>query len=409
MKFFYSLLNLPPTNLLAFALVIPTYITFFIGKEPLMQGLAFSLYLIPLGVAVVGKRMTLPSFKLSAFWAIFLCAWIVPSLINAYGSHLESDLVRLPVLFFHVTILTALVFIFYDFLKSDPQKQLHTLLRTMFWVMLPMALLILLKVCYIKYYQMGTPRPSPFGIHPTIAAEVMFTFLICATQARQRTMRWTGYLLAITTIFMVEGRGALISCYIVLIMTYGYPWLRKNLNSKACWVGLGSTFIIITTFPTELLVMLQKLTMFDIRSGLSGRETMWLLGLDSIMAHPWTGLGFWVNPMGYSIPEHFPFYATLNHPQWVIHNAFIRIATENGLALTAIIIGTGLGATIKLHQNKNALGLALVLAVTFYLCFATRHLTLNLMNVMLYATLLMAWMPTHSLVRTHAKRTRKKA
>ena len=30
MKFFYSLLNLPPTNLLAFALVIPTYITFFL-------------------------------------------------------------------------------------------------------------------------------------------------------------------------------------------------------------------------------------------------------------------------------------------------------------------------------------------------------------------------------------------
>ena len=65
--------------------------------------------------------------------------------------------------------------------------------------------------------------------------------------------------------------------------------------------------------------------------------------------------------------------------------------------------------TIKLHQNKNALGLALVLAVTFYLCFATRHLTLNLMNVMLYATLLMAWMPPKQLARTHAKRTRKKA
>lgn len=409
MNFFYSLINVPPTNLLAFALVIPTYITFFIGKEPLMQGLAFSLYLIPLGVAVVGKRITLPSFKLSAFWVIFLFAWIVPSLINGYGSHLESDLVRLPVLFFHTTILTALVFIFYDFLKSDPQKQLQSLLSTMFWVMLPMALLIFLKVCYLKYFAIGPPRPSPFGIHPTIAAEVLFTFLICATQARQGTMRWVGYLLAIATIFMVQGRGALISCYIVLIMIYGYPWLRKNHNAKACWAGLGSAFIIIATFPSEFTLLLQKLTMFDIRSGFTGRETMWLLGLDSIMAHPWTGLGFWVNPMGYSIPEHFPFYATLNHPEWVIHNAFIRIATENGLALTAIIIGTGLGATIKLYQSKNVIGLALVLAVTFYLCFATRHLTLNLMNVMLYATLLMAWIPPQSLARTNAKRTRKRA
>ena len=408
MKFFYSLLNLPPTNLLAFALVIPTYITFFIGKEPLMQGLAFSLYLIPLGLAVVGKRITLPPFKLSAFWAIFLCAWIVPSLINAYGSHLESDLVRLPVLFFHVTILTALVFILHDFLKNEPEKQLRTLLGMMFWVILPMALLITLKTLYLVGHNPSI-RPSPFGIQPNVAGEMMLVALLCATQIRQTSVKWLAYALTIGTCYLLQTRGGLLASYLALIVMYGYPCLRNNLNAKASWLGLGSAFIIIVTFPSEFTVLLQKLTMFDIRSGLSGREAMWLLGLDSIMAHPWKGLGFWVNPMGYSIPENLGTWARLGSPGLEIHNAFIRIATENGLALTIIIIGTGLGATIKLHQNKNALGLALVLAVTFYLCFATRHLTLNLMNVMLYATLLMAWMPTHSLVRTHAKRTRKKA
>jgi len=239
MKWFYSLLNVPPTTLLAFALVIPTYITFFIGKEPLMQGLAFSLYLIPLGVAVVGKRITLPPFKLSAFWAIFLCAWIVPSLINAYGSHLESDLVRLPVLFFHVTILTALVFILHDFLKNDPKKQLRTLLGMMFWVILPMALLITLKTLYLVGHNPSI-RPSPFGIHPNVAGEVMFVALLCATQIRQTSVKWLAYALTIGTCYLLQTRGGLLASYLALIVMYGYPLVTKmNRKKKATFVVGG--------------------------------------------------------------------------------------------------------------------------------------------------------------------------
>ena len=38
---------------------------------------------------------------------------------------------------------------------------------------------------------------------------------------------------------MVEGRGALISCYIVLIMTYGYPMAKKKSQLKGMLGRVG--------------------------------------------------------------------------------------------------------------------------------------------------------------------------
>lgn len=399
-KMYYIALNSPPTKLLAFALVVPTYITFFIGWEPLLQGLAFSLYLIPLGINLIAKRMTLPTFKFIIFWVIFLGAWIVPSLINAYGSHLESDLVRLPVLFFHTIILTALVFILYNFLRGNPEKQLCELIRTMFWVMLPMALLILLKTFYLECLE-ASNRPSPFGVHPTIAAEIMFIFFVCATQVRQEIIKWTGYIIAILAIFLLEGRGALISCYLMFMIFSAYPWLRKKIHTKPFWVGLVLVSVIIAAFHHEVFLILKKICMLDIRSGLGDREVMWLFGIESIKSQPLLGLGFWVNPMGYGVPEYFHNSAELNNPAWVIHNAFIRIAAENGLILILIIIYCMLGAAIKFNQRQVHFGLAIIFSVTFYLCFSTRHLTLNLMNILLYATMLAALI-AHKPIKTLA-------
>ena len=404
MKFFYSLLNLPPTNLLAFALVIPTYITFFIGKEPLMRGLAFSLYLIPLGVAVVGKRMTLPSFKLSAFWAIFLCAWIVPSLINAYGSHLESDLVRLPVLFFHVTILTLLVVTLYHYLKPDPEKNFHQLVVTMFWALLPISLLIALKTLYLEGYN-PTLRPSPFGIHPNVAAEVMLVFLLCATQVREATVKWLAYAVTIATCYLLQSRGGLIASYLALFILYGYPLVtQKNLQKKSALAIGGLLVMGLLFFYQDLYDLILKASMLDMRTqDISGRGQVWLLGLESIMARPWTGLGFWVNPMGLSYPAHFPAWLTLGHPAFEIHNAFIRIATENGLVLLAMTLGLMGFAAHRLHRDKNYPELATLMSVTFFLCFATRHLTLNLMNVLLYMVILKATLPSNPIKRSKRK------
>ena len=396
--------NIPAVTLLALALVIPTYITFFIGKEPLIQGLAFSIYALPLLVMLFRSRTLHTSGRLIFFWALFLAAWVIPSLINAAGSHLESELVRLPVLFFHVTILTLLVVTLYHYLKPDPEKNFHQLVVTMFWALLPISLLIALKTLYLEGYN-PTLRPSPFGIHPNVAAEVMLVFLLCATQVRQATVKWLAYAVTIATCYLLQSRGGLIASYLALFILYGYPLVtQKNLQKKSA-IAIGGLLVMgLLFFYQDLYDLILKASMLDMRTqDISGRGQVWLLGLESIMARPWTGLGFWVNPMGYSIPAHLPGSEMLGHPALEIHNAFIRIATENGLVLLAMTLGLMGFAAHRLHRDKNYPELATLMSVTFFLCFATRHLTLNLMNVLLYMVILKATLPSNPIKRSKRK------
>ena len=396
--------NIPAVTLLALALVIPTYITFFIGKEPLIQGLAFSIYALPLLVMLFRSRTLHTSGRLIFFWALFLAAWVIPSLINAAGSHLESELVRLPVLFFHVTILTLLVVTLYHYLKPDPEKNFHQLVVTMFWALLPISLLIALKTLYLEGYN-PTLRPSPFGIHPNVAAEVMLVFLLCATQVRQATVKWLAYAVTIATCYLLQSRGGLIASYLALFILYGYPLVtQKNLQKKSALAIGGLLVMGLLFFYQDLYDLILKASMLDMRTqDIAGRGRMWLLGLESIMARPWTGLGFWVNPMGLSVPAHFPAWATLGHPALEIHNAFIRIATENGLVLLAMTLALMGFAAHRLHRDKNYPELAALMSVTFFLCFATRHLTLNLMNVLLYMVILKATLPSNPKKRSKRK------
>ena len=396
--------NIPAVTLLALALVIPTYITFFIGKEPLIQGLAFSIYALPLLVMLFRSRTLHTSGRLIFFWALFLAAWVIPSLINAAGSHLESELVRLPVLFFHVTILTLLVVTLYHYLKLDPEKNFHQLVVTMFWALLPISLLIALKTLYLEGYN-PTLRPNPFGIHPNVAAEVMLVFLLCATQVRQATVKWLAYTVTIATCYLLQSRGGLIASYLALFILYGYPLVtQKNLQKKSA-IAIGGLLVMgLLFFYQDLYDLILKASMLDMRTqDISGRGQVWLLGLESIMARPWTGLGFWVNPMGLSYPAHFPAWLTLGHPAFEIHNAFIRIATENGLVLLAMTLGLMGFAAHRLHRDKNYPELATLMSVTFFLCFATRHLTLNLMNVLLYMVILKATLPSNPIKRSKRK------
>jgi len=396
--------NIPAVTLLALALVIPTYITFFIGKEPLIQGLAFSIYALPLLVMLFRSRTLHTSGRLIFFWALFLAAWVIPSLINAAGSHLESELVRLPVLFFHVTILTLLVVTLYHYLKPDPEKNFHQLVVTMFWALLPISLLIALKTLYLEGYN-PTLRPNPFGIHPNVAAEVMLVFLLCATQVRQATVKWLAYAVTIATCYLLQSRGGLIASYLALFILYGYPLVaQKNLQKKSTLAIGGLLVMGLLFFYQDLYDLILKASMLDMRTqDISGRGQVWLLGLESIMARPWTGLGFWVNPMGLSYPAHFPAWLTLGHPAFEIHNAFIRIATENGLVLLAMTLGLMGFAAHRLHRDKNYPELATLMSVTFFLCFATRHLTLNLMNVLLYMVILKATLPSNPKKRSKRK------
>lgn len=373
--------------ILAFALAVPTYIIFFIGKEPLMQGLAFTLYLIPITIVLIRNGIPRLSVKFWMTWLLFCALWVIPSVINSMSARLESDLVSLPILFYHVAIMTAIVIFFKAYCKDTKPINQDLLLRSIFWVLFPMALLIFCKTLYLDFQ--SDRRPFTFGIHPNVNAEIIFTFLLVSLRIPGNFIKIIAVVIAVATCYLLESRGGLISCYIALIITYILPWILPKINWKVSILFLGSCLLLSFLFFNQIISFIESFFMLDVRTkDIAGRGQFWQLAMNSIIENPFQGIGFWVNPMGYSIPEDFPSWTRLDSPWLVIHNAFIRIATENGVLLLMLVLIIIFLACFKMIKLKKFNDLALVISILFFLFFATRHLTLNLMNVLLYYVLI---------------------
>ena len=103
---------------------------------------------------------------------------------------------------------------------------------------------------------------------------------------------------------------------------------------------------------------------------------MWQLGLETIKTHPWFGIGFDVTPNYYGF--------IYNNAANTIHNMFIRIATENGLPLLLLIVLTLIFSIIRLFQSKDYFAIAVLLSVIIFHSFSTRHISINLINIIFY-------------------------
>ena len=370
----------------AFALTVPTYIIFFIGKEPLMQGLAFTLYLIPIAIVLIRNGIPRLSLKFWVMWLLFCALWVIPSVINSMSGRLESDLVSLPILSYHVAIMTAIIIFFKAYCDKTQSLNQDLLLRSIFWVIIPMVLLIFCKTLYLDF--MSDKRPFPFGIHPNVNVEIIFTFLLVSLRIPSNFIKIIAVVIAIVTCYLLESRGGLISCYIALIVTYILPWILPKINWKVSILFLGSCLLMGFLFFNQIVSFVESFLMLDGRTkDIAGRGQVWQLAMNSIIEHPFQGIGFWVNPMGYSVPEHFPWWS-LNHDAFVIHNAFLRIATENGVLLMMMALIIISFACFRLIRLKKFKDIALIVSILFFLFFATRHLTLNLMNILLYYILI---------------------
>ena len=373
--------------IVAFALTVPTYIIFFIGKEPLMQGLAFTLYLIPIAIVLVRNGIPRLSVKFWVTWLLFCALWVIPSVINSMSARLESDLVSLPILFYHVAIMTVIVIFFKAYCDKTQSLNQDLLLRSIFWVLVPMVLLIFCKTLYLDF--MSDKRPYPFGIHPNVNAEIIFTFLLVSLRIPGNFIKIIAAVIVVATCYLLESRGGLISCYIALIVTYILPWILRKINWKIFIIVTGISILVSFLFFEEIVNFVESFLMLDTRTkGIAGRGQVWELAMNLIIEHPFQGIGFWVNPMGYSVPEHFPCCWSINHDTYVIHNAFLRIATENGVLLMIMVLIIIFLACFRLIKLKKFKDLALIVSILFFLFFATRHLTLNLMNILLYYILI---------------------
>ena len=162
--------------------------------------------------------------------------------------------------------------------------------------------------------------------------------------------------------------GLFIACsvYMFLPMLFKY---KKRMMILFILVGLILSFYIFN-------ILIDHTFFGRYFSTFSDRTHMWQLGLETIQANPWFGIGFDVTPNYYSFIS--------NNSGNTIHNMFIRIATENGLPLLLLIVLTLILSIIRLFQSKDYIGITLLFSMIIFNCFSTRHISINLMNIIFY-------------------------
>ena len=382
-----TLKNIDTTKALALLITLPAYVIFFIGKEPLMQGLAYVCYPVALLLILYqSKKINFPK-KFMSFWLIFILVWCIPSLINSQSNHLESDLVRLDVLFVNVFYLTSILVTFVIWFKEDASIKFNSLLSELWLILIPIASLIIMKSLYLFFIH-NQIRPWPFNIDYGVASELLLIFAICSLAIKNNILKIASLTMCAIGLYILDTRSLYIPFYFLLFSILIFPYL-KNFSLKGKLISLIIFLAMIFFLQDFLLDNFFKVTdpNRNLESGITGRLMPWLVAFESIQNNLWLGLGYWVDPATYSLPTSYPEWA-FQHPAFVIHNAFLRIIVENGLLLGLLVIGLILYSVFKAIKNQLFFELCLILSILFVLCFSTRHLTLNLSNLILYLAIL---------------------
>jgi len=342
----------------------------------LFQFIGYLSYLIPLGILFIHQKINV-SKKFIIYWAIFSIFLIIPSIINLSSGRLESDLINIKGLFSKWIFLSALMIFFDTWLKKYKDNQWRQLIYYLFLFFLPMMTIIFFKV-FAEVYECPKGlldwrcRPIPFGVGAFVTSELFLLFGLLCLPIKNNILKIILIVLSLIALILLQSRTALAGLFIACSVYTISPTLfkfKKRMMIPLILVGLILSFYIFN-------ILIEHTFFGRHLSTFTNRVHMWQLGLETIQAHPWFGIGFDVTPNYYSFIS--------NNAANTIHNMFIRIATENGLPLLLLIVLTLIFSIIRLFQSKDYFGIALLFSVIFFHCFSTRHISINLMNIIFY-------------------------
>jgi len=94
---------------IAISLAIPSYLIVLIGTAPILQGVFYLIYLI--GIFFIWQRRQHENYSTIFITTslIFLTAWIAPNVVTKFSGRLESEMLSVPTLIFHVVVLSLVV------------------------------------------------------------------------------------------------------------------------------------------------------------------------------------------------------------------------------------------------------------------------------------------------------------
>ena len=373
---------------IALILAIPSYLIVLIGTSAVLQGCFYLLYLVGLGFVWQRQQQLHLSPKFVLTTLIFFSAWIIPNLYVARSGRLESEMLSLPVLFYHVTILFLVVLWFRSWTMSTsrPRQLVHDLARPLVILLSPLVVLILIESLRLKL-QFPDQRPDPFN-YRHLNGEVILMFVLAAVAMPGRWIKIGAVILAVGCLTLIENRGGLLSVAIVVSCLLALSIMRRLTWKYILLAALGiATLLFIFQEPLYELVDFFFLLEHGSRglgTGFTHRLPVWVEAWHEIQRVPWTGVGFWVSP--------FPFIPFGEHvnPGRAVHNAFLRLWVENGTVLFAVTLSILLLTAVQIERKALSWQRMAFYSILAYYFFIPRHLTLNPLSMLLYLVILQA-------------------
>ena len=229
-------------------------------------------------------------------------------------------------------------------------------------------------------------RIHPYGNLPFFVSELLLLGIALSFYIDKFWPKLCLIMLCTISLIILQGRAAIIASFFGLFVLLYFPYLKKNLYKFTSWFLLA-LLLFISLVIFNFLINNTSLGSRDF-STLSGRLFMYELSINSIKDNPFFGIGFQVTPN---------YYNFINHNHNVIHNFFLRIATENGLIVLFFVLSFILVSFLKMIKNNDFVELSFLISFIIYNSLSTRHLSLNLFNILFYIILTRSFYSKHQI------------
>jgi len=384
-----NLITIPNTeqSWLALVLAIPCYLIVLIGTSPVLQGCFYLMYLV--GLYFIWSRRQQHQFSASFILTaiIFLLLWVAPNLVTKTSGRLESDMLSLPILIYHVTILSVVLLWARSWTvrQNQPHRTWQACCQTLWVCLVPLVILILIESLRLVFeYPNRASPPNPFN-YRHLNGEVVLMFVLAAMALPSRWLKAISLIISILTLHLIENRGGLLSVGVVIGLLFAVKLLQQHGWKRSLLFAItlvGLTFF----FREQLFNLVDYFFLLEHRSrglgtGFTQRLPVWIDTWQEIQRVPWTGVGFWVSP--------YP-YGEYGNPGVAVHNIFLRLWVENGTPLFVFTIALLMVTAIQIERKNLPWQRMAFWSILIYYFFIPRHLTLNPLSILLYWTIMQA-------------------
>lgn len=361
-----------PEGLFAAAIALTGYAFAFSGGS-LVALVTAQLVLIALSffLMLTTRRSTL-NFRNILIWSGFSSILLVTVLVNVSN----YDTLGTPGLEYAFGHVLGLIGVIFALQWATRNLRILNVLTILSFLLLP----LIASAIVTSALSFGLlSRSTPFGIHPNWWGELGFAFILASLALRKRTTAVLFIVIAFLLFFLVQSRGAALAS-IASIGCYGFLNAQISLSLRRIvpvisLFGAGFLFTLFVFRDTyqSLTDFLSNRVLFlndpyrGLDTGLTGRLESWEYAVEVFANNIVFGNGM----------------DTLGE----VHNGFLQVAAEGGLALLLPLILWMLVAMVRAWKQQDYLALSILVGYIVYAMTYPRMLNMNLAAILFFMSL----------------------